>query len=273
LFLILVKRSIFITLNDDEKDVVLTVTDLIGALPGNQRPYYNMFRKFLPLSLVPADGKTQSAPTISSKNFWTAGTSVSLATTTRMSIQKIQVAKIQTMTQTTSRLPTKLPKFVVPPSLTNICSLPHDFLPYSYFHQLPSHLTALKSQTLARTVCVSAMPAFSLCLLIITIFLIQTLDRYSNEIQDKFFKLTVAADSEELTVSQTRELMYFYTMLRLVDHSALNHENYTILYKNCIGEAPSLEATNLNNLYKPWAEVRCSFFGSNLCSHGCITDL
>lgn len=46
LFLILVKRSIFLTLENDEKEVVYTIIDLIDGWPGDQRPEYKMFRSF-----------------------------------------------------------------------------------------------------------------------------------------------------------------------------------------------------------------------------------
>ncbi|KAJ7805870.1 hypothetical protein B0H14DRAFT_3770189 [Mycena olivaceomarginata] len=83
----------------------------------------------------------------------------------------------------------------------------------------------------------------------------QTLDAYSNNVQDNFFSLTKAADSEALTDNETRELMYFYTILRLVDHSVPNHKIYTILYENCIGETASLEASNLNEAYQQSSEL------------------
>jgi hypothetical protein len=97
-----------------------------------------------------------------------------------------------------------------------------------------------------------------LCPLItINFIIIQVLDQYFNKVQDKFFALTVAADSKDLTVNETRELMFYYTMLRLVDHSALNHREYMKLYNNCISKTHSLEATNLNNTYQPSVEVQC----------------
>ncbi|KAJ7193129.1 hypothetical protein GGX14DRAFT_405743 [Mycena pura] len=80
------------------------------------------------------------------------------------------------------------------------------------------------------------------------------LDGYFNEVQDKFFELTAAAELEDLTVNQTRELMFYYTMLRLVDHSALNHREYKTLYNNCHSKTHSLQATNLNKSYQPSAE-------------------
>ncbi|KAJ7668974.1 hypothetical protein B0H14DRAFT_3538860 [Mycena olivaceomarginata] len=78
-----------------------------------------------------------------------------------------------------------------------------------------------------------------------------TLDHYSNEVQDRFFILTKAGN---LTVNETRELMYYYVMLRLVDHSGPNHENYSILYNNCIDVTLSLEADDINNSYQPSAK-------------------
>jgi hypothetical protein len=97
----------------------------------------------------------------------------------------------------------------------------------------------------------------------------QTLDSYSNEVQDMFFSLTKAADSEALTDHETRELMYFYTMLRLVDHSVPNHKIYTILYENCIGKTPYLEASSLNEAYQQSSEVQSYFF---IGFHSFITD-
>jgi hypothetical protein len=46
LFLTLVKRSVFLTLNDDEKSVISAILNLIDGLPGGQPAYYSMFRKF-----------------------------------------------------------------------------------------------------------------------------------------------------------------------------------------------------------------------------------
>ncbi|KAJ7821787.1 hypothetical protein B0H14DRAFT_2599035 [Mycena olivaceomarginata] len=99
--------------------------------------------------------------------------------------------------------------------------------------------------------CPGAPPAFTLHLII---HYFQILDSYSNNVQDRFFSLTKAADSEALTDNETQELMYFYTILRLVDHSVPNHKIYTILYENCIGETDSLEASNLNEAYQQSSE-------------------
>ncbi|KAJ7808408.1 hypothetical protein B0H14DRAFT_2608985 [Mycena olivaceomarginata] len=100
----------------------------------------------------------------------------------------------------------------------------------------------------------------------------------SNEIQDKFFVLTKTGD---LTINETRELMYYYVMLRLVDHSGPNHENYSILYNNCIDVAPSLVADDINDSYQPWAErgydstnpsLRRTFY-DDLLRWRCLLDL
>ncbi|KAJ7366420.1 hypothetical protein DFH08DRAFT_797399 [Mycena albidolilacea] len=99
-----------------------------------------------------------------------------------------------------------------------------------------------------------------------------TLDSYSNEVQDKFFSLTKAVDSEALTNNETRELMYFYTILRFVDHFISNYKIYTILCENCIGETASLQASNLNEAYQQSSELsdvektEVKVLGSNLNS-------
>ncbi|KAJ7191257.1 hypothetical protein GGX14DRAFT_579107 [Mycena pura] len=215
LFLILVKRSIFLPSTDDEKEAINTILDLIDCLHGEQRVYYSVFRKFAASACKGRWEDPERMEQLFSK--YLDGRRISVfgsreqdadAEESDGSSDEDDEDKGTDDESVAKKINQLLPPF------TDSSDRPH----------IPNFRDD------------------------------GVLDGYFNEVQDKFFELTAAAELEDLTVNQTRELMFYYTMLRLVDHSALNHREYKTLYNNCHSKTHSLQATNLNKSYQPSAE-------------------
>ncbi|KAJ7196236.1 hypothetical protein GGX14DRAFT_403439 [Mycena pura] len=215
LFLILVKRSIFLPSTDDEKEAINTILDLIDCLHGEQRVYYSVFRKFAASACKGRWEDPERMEQLFSK--YLDGRRISVfgsreqdadAEESDGSSDEDDEDKGTDDESVAKKIDQLLPPF------TDSSDRPH----------IPNFRDD------------------------------GVLDGYFNEVQDKFFELTAAAELEDLTVNQTRELMFYYTMLRLVDHSALNHREYKTLYNNCHSKTHSLQATNLNKSYQPSAE-------------------
>ncbi|KAJ7821789.1 hypothetical protein B0H14DRAFT_3471299 [Mycena olivaceomarginata] len=235
LFLILVKRSIFLTLENDEKKVVGTIIDLIDGLPGDQRPDYKTLRSFATIACTsrwqdPERTNSLFVGFLDDEDISVFGEDNDDADTEDSSSES---SDDETDDESVAK---RIAKYL--PPLTEPSDRPQ-------------------------------VPDFSKD---------GTLDHYSNEIQDKFFFLTKTGD---LTINETWELMYYYVMLQLVDHSGPNHENYSILYNNCIDVAPSLVADDINDSYQPWAErgynstnpsLRRTFY-VDLLRWRCLSDL
>ncbi|KAJ7821793.1 hypothetical protein B0H14DRAFT_2599041 [Mycena olivaceomarginata] len=211
LFLTLVKRSVFLTLNDEEQSVISAIIDLIDELPGGQPSYHSMFRKFATIACT----RRWQDPERTNHLFieFLCKHKISVFGHYEDAADEEDSSSESSEGETDDESVAKKISQFLPP-LTEPSGRPQ-------------------------------VPDFSKD---------GALDSYSNNVQDKFFSLTKAADSEALTKNETRELMYFYTILRLVDHSVPNHKIYTILYENCIGKKDSLDASNLNETYQQSSE-------------------
>ncbi|KAJ7877724.1 hypothetical protein B0H14DRAFT_3130147 [Mycena olivaceomarginata] len=211
LFLTLVKRSVFLTLNDDEKSAISAILDLIDGLPGGQPAYYSMFRKFATIARTRRWQDPERTNHLFTEFLYKHNISVFGNNNEDANAEDSSGESSENETDDESvakRISRLLPPLTEPAGCPQVPDFSKD----------------------------------------------GTFDSYSNEVQDMFFSLTKAADSEALTDHETRELMYFYTMLRLVDHSVPNHKIYTILYENCIGKTPYLEASSLNEAYQQSSE-------------------